>query len=173
MYFQLEVGGRVRRLRVERRNGHYEVDVDHRAFVVDARQITRDTVSMLVGEGDGPVRSVDATVAPRSGSGTLEISLAGHLVPASPLSRFGAKAADEASGTGPQQVLAPMPGKVVHVLVAAGDLVEPRQGLVVIEAMKMENELRAARAGRVRSVRVAEGQSVEAGALLVTVESDP
>jgi len=48
--------------------------------------------------------------------------------------------------------------------------VEPRQGLVVIEAMKMENELRAARSGRVTTVRVAEGQSVEAGALLVAVE---
>ena len=63
-----------------------------------------------------------------------------------------------------------MPGKVVRILVAPGDAVEPRQGLVVIEAMKMENELRAARAGRVMTVRVVQGQSVEAGALLVSVE---
>ena len=66
-----------------------------------------------------------------------------------------------------------MPGKVLRVLVRAGDAVEPRQGLVVIEAMKMENELRAARAGRVKSVRVSEGQSVDAGALLAIVEADP
>jgi biotin carboxyl carrier protein len=63
-----------------------------------------------------------------------------------------------------------MPGKVARVLVSPGEVVEPRQGLVVIEAMKMENELRAARAGRVMTVRVVQGQSVEAGALLVSVE---
>jgi biotin carboxyl carrier protein len=63
-----------------------------------------------------------------------------------------------------------MPGKIVRLLVAPGDAVEPRQGLVVIEAMKMENELRASRAGRVKSLKVAEGQSVDAGTLLVTVE---
>ena len=73
-------------------------------------------------------------------------------------------------GSGPQHVIAPMPGKIVRLLVAPGDAVEPRQGLVVIEAMKMENELRASRAGRVKAIKVAEGQSVEAGALLVTVE---
>jgi biotin carboxyl carrier protein len=63
-----------------------------------------------------------------------------------------------------------MPGKVVRVLVAPGDTVEARQGLVVVEAMKMENELRASGAGRVREVFVREGQSVEAGAALVIVE---
>ena len=63
-----------------------------------------------------------------------------------------------------------MPGKVVRVLVAPGDQVAARQGLVVVEAMKMENELRAVRAGRVASVAVIEGQSVDAGAVLAVVE---
>ena len=63
-----------------------------------------------------------------------------------------------------------MPGKVVRVLVKPGDEVKARQGLVVVEAMKMENELRAARDGRVRDVGVAEGQSVDAGAVLLVVE---
>jgi pyruvate carboxylase subunit B len=63
-----------------------------------------------------------------------------------------------------------MPGKVVRVLVAAGDAVRPRQGLGVVEAMKMENELRAAREGVVREVLVQEGQSVEAGAALIVVD---
>ena len=71
---------------------------------------------------------------------------------------------------GPQRIVAPMPGKVVRVLVAAGDRVAARQGLVVVEAMKMENELRAAGDGRVVSVAVTEGQSVDAGALLAVVE---
>ena len=69
-----------------------------------------------------------------------------------------------------QRVNAPMPGKVVRVLVSRGDAVKARQGLVVVEAMKMENELRAARDGRVREVFVSEGQSVDAGTPLVVVE---
>lgn len=74
------------------------------------------------------------------------------------------------TGDGPQRLLAPMPGRVVRVLVAVGQEVAARAPLVVVEAMKMENELSASRAGTVVDVRVAEGESVEAGRLLVTVE---
>ena len=63
-----------------------------------------------------------------------------------------------------------MPGKIVRVLVKTGDQVKAKQGLVVVEAMKMENELRAARDGRVRELSVTEGQSVDAGAVLLTVD---
>jgi biotin carboxyl carrier protein len=63
-----------------------------------------------------------------------------------------------------------MPGKVVRVLVGAGDLVAAGAGLVVVEAMKMENELRAPRPGRVLETAVREGQAVETGALLVVLE---
>ncbi len=75
-----------------------------------------------------------------------------------------------ASDAGDGRVVAPMPGRVVKVLVAAGTRVEARQGVVVVEAMKMENELRAPRAGVVREVRVAEGASVEAQAVLVVID---
>ena len=74
-----------------------------------------------------------------------------------------------ASSQGPQRLVAPMPGKVVRVLVKPGDDVVARQGLVVVEAMKMENELRAGRSGVVREVLVLEGASVEAGAPLVVI----
>jgi biotin carboxyl carrier protein len=63
-----------------------------------------------------------------------------------------------------------MPGKVVRVLVREGDAVEAGAGLVVVEAMKMENELRSARRGRVGKVHAREGQAVEGGALLVELE---
>jgi biotin carboxyl carrier protein len=62
-----------------------------------------------------------------------------------------------------------MPGRVVRVLAAKGDEVAAGEGLVVVEAMKMENELRAPRAGRVAEVAVREGQAVEAGALLAVI----
>jgi pyruvate carboxylase subunit B len=74
-----------------------------------------------------------------------------------------------AGPAGPAPLLAPMPGMVVRVQVQVGDVVLPGQGLVVMEAMKMENELRAARDGRVRDVSVTEGQSVDAGAVLMVV----
>jgi biotin carboxyl carrier protein len=169
--FDLEVGGRVRRVRVIAREGRLEVAVDGRVFDVDPRSVGPETFSLLIREGDGPVRSVDATVVPRAGGAGFDISLDGHTLAAAPVSAFGQRGGEaSARGSGPQHVVAPMPGKVVRMLVAQGEAVEPRQGLVVIEAMKMENELRASRAGRVGTVRVAEGQSVEAGALLVTVE---
>jgi len=66
-----------------------------------------------------------------------------------------------------RDVRAPMPGRVVKVLVATGDDVEAGQPVVVVEAMKMENELRATAPGRVKSVEVAEGQNVESHAVLV------
>lgn len=75
-----------------------------------------------------------------------------------------------AGPTGPAPIIAPMPGLIVRVNVSVGDRVEAGQGLVVMEAMKMENELRAIAAGTVRSVEVSPGTAVEKGALLVALE---
>jgi biotin carboxyl carrier protein len=76
----------------------------------------------------------------------------------------------EVAAVGEQRIVAPMPGKVLRVLVTAGQEVAARQPLVVVEAMKMENELASPKAGRIREVAVSEGASVEAGRLLVVVE---
>jgi acetyl/propionyl-CoA carboxylase alpha subunit len=70
---------------------------------------------------------------------------------------------------GRQQVVAPMPGKIVRVLVKAGDAVEAGQGLLVVEAMKMQNEIRSPKKGTVERLLVAEGQAVNAGDVLITV----
>jgi biotin carboxyl carrier protein len=169
--FELEIGGKVRTVRVEPREDRLEVAVDGRIFEVDHRTVGRQSLSMLVREGEGTTRSVDATVVPRPGGAGFDVSLDGQVLQAALISRFGRRGGEAGtSGSGPQSVAAPMPGKIVRVLVSPGDAVEPRQGLVVIEAMKMENELRASRAGRVKAVRVTEGQSVEAGTLLVILE---
>jgi biotin carboxyl carrier protein len=81
--------------------------------------------------------------------------------------RAGRRGALEA--TGPQQVVAPMPGKVVRLLVSAGDTVEAGRGLLVVEAMKMQNEIRAPKSGRVERVLVAEGQAVRNQETLVVI----
>lgn len=78
--------------------------------------------------------------------------------------------ATSAGPVGPAPVIAPMPGLIVRVSVSVGDRVEAGQGVVVIEAMKMENELRATAAGVVKSVEVAPGTAVEKGTLLVSLE---
>jgi biotin carboxyl carrier protein len=110
----------------------------------------------------------------REGRGRFSLWVDGH--------RFEAEALDErrralrdltgaaASPTGPAPIVAPMPGLIVRINVAPGDTVEAGQGVVVMEAMKMENELRATAAGKVRSVDVAPGTAVEKGALLVSLE---
>jgi biotin carboxyl carrier protein len=76
-----------------------------------------------------------------------------------------------AAAAGPAPVVAPMPGLVVRVNVQLGDEVQPGQPLVVIEAMKMENELRATAAGKVSAVRAQPGAVVEKGSVLVELTS--
>ena len=110
----------------------------------------------------------------RQGRGNYTLWVDGH--------RFEAEALDERTRairdlsaanvgpTGPAPIVAPMPGLIVRVNVSVGDRVEAGQGLVVMEAMKMENELRATAAGTVRSVEVSAGTAVEKGALLVALE---
>ena len=74
------------------------------------------------------------------------------------------------SGEGSVSVSAPMPGKIVRILVSEGEAVEAGQGLVVVEAMKMQNEMKAPKAGRVSGLRVREGAAVSAGEVLVSIE---
>jgi biotin carboxyl carrier protein len=71
---------------------------------------------------------------------------------------------------GKRAVVAPMPGKVVRLLVRAGDAVRPGDGLIVVEAMKMENELKAPAAGTVKEIRVEEGKAVSGGDVLLVIE---
>jgi biotin carboxyl carrier protein len=117
-----------------------------------------------------PARSYEIAFSP-SAQGVLTVHVDGVPVEVSinQLRRAGAAAAHSADD-GPQRVTAPMPGKIVKLLVKPGDKVQARQGMIVVEAMKMENELRAQAAGTVSEVRVTEGTSVEAGAILVILE---
>ena len=114
-------------------------------------------------------RSYDAFVTESAGGG-LVVSIDGH--------RFDVEVRDPRQwsptkagqgGESVQTIASPMPGKVVRVLVNPGDAVEPGQGIVVVEAMKMQNEMKAARAGKVLTVAAKEGATVTAGELLATV----
>ena len=84
--------------------------------------------------------------------------------------RNASRSSKSALGGGRQNVTAPMPGKVIRVLVGKGDTVESGQGLVVVEAMKMQNEMKAPRPARVIEVRVRDSDTVAAGETLVVLE---
>ena len=174
MQFEVEVGERLRKVTVQRQGGGFLVTVDDAPHLVDAVRIDGATMSLLLRRGhDGPVTaSVEASVVPQALPGGYDVHVAGQLVPLQLRagSGLGRRRDRGPAGSGPQRVTAPMPGKVVRVLVKPGDTVAAKQGLVVVEAMKMENELKASRQGLVKTVAVAEGQSVESGALLVIVE---
>ena len=71
---------------------------------------------------------------------------------------------------GRQNIAAPMPGKVVRLLVAVGDQVEPGQGLIVVEAMKMQNEMKSPKAGTVVEIKTKDGATVAAGEILIVIE---
>ena len=94
----------------------------------------------------------------------------GNFRPKCAIRGISARSAQAALGGGRQNLIAPMPGKVIRVLVAQGDTVESGQGLVVVEAMKMQNEMKASRPGQVIEVRVRDGDTVGAGQTLVVLE---
>jgi biotin carboxyl carrier protein len=114
-------------------------------------------------------RILDVAATERAGGWLIQLPRVGVAVTVDGR-RGGATGAGATAATGEQRVVAPMPGRVVRVLVKPGDAVEARQGLIVVEAMKMENELTSPKAGKVKEVAVSEGGSVEAGRLLVIVE---
>jgi len=174
MHFEIEVNGRPHSVTVERTGTRYRIEADGRVDVVDVARVDPSTLSMIVlGEREA---SHEVSLVEGREPGDLEVYLRAGVVQArvsgapGQKSRRAAGGLAAAGGVGPQRVVAPMPGKIVRVLVAPGDHVAARQGLVVVEAMKMENELRAPRAGRVKDVHVAEGALVESGRLLVVVE---
>ena len=115
-------------------------------------------------------KSYDTAFEPGPG-GTLIVHVNGIAVPLTVLDRRTGRSRvrEGRADAAPQTVVAPMPGRIVKVLVKPDEAVVARQPLVVVEAMKMENELRAPRAGVVTDVRVAEGASVEANTVLVVL----
>jgi biotin carboxyl carrier protein len=99
------------------------------------------------------------------------VSLAGRRLPVEILdSRNALRRAAQHDHAGVAEIRAPMPGKVVKLLVAAGDEVQANQGIVVMEAMKMQNEIKSPKKGVVRKLDVAEGATVNSGDLLAAIE---
>jgi len=159
----LEIGGKKRRVELPSVVSGVPIEcvVDGRTVVVDARILQPGVMSLIMDgqqyrcvlDGDGVLiggrRFAFEVNDPRSLQGRRGVG---------------------AGAAGPRAVKAPMPGRVVRVLVAVGEEVAEQQGIVVIEAMKMQNELKSSKAGRVAKVAVAVGDTVGAGDVLAVVE---
>ena len=170
MTFEIDVNGRTRMVAIEKTaGGRFRISLDGEPRELDAARVGVYGLSLL--DGHAGV-SCEVQVTPGATRGELLVSLSGRTVTATVNGRrTGRLGADTGAGShGEQAVTAPMPGRVLRVLVAAGDDVAVRQGLVVVEAMKMENELRSPKAGRVKDVSVTPGTSVEAGRVLLVIE---
>ncbi len=161
------VDGKSERLSIERRQGLYVVEIGGVRHEVDARALGPWVLSLLVaGE------SHEAAVF-RVGDGAYSVNWRGHSYAVElvdPLTHMAEVSRGEVGKPGKKVVKAYMPGRVVEVRVAAGDPVEAGQPMVVLEAMKMQNEIQAERGGTVVRVFVTAGEAVEGGDPLVEVD---
>jgi biotin carboxyl carrier protein len=171
--FSVKVGGKERVVELEDgEGGRVRAVVDGVARELEAAQA--EPGLWLLREGTAQALAFVDGAAPKL---TVELRRAGGDPVVIPVEVGDARSATVAAlarraaavGTGPATVRSPIPGRVVKLLVRAGDRVTAGQAVVVLEAMKMENELRAPRAGAVETIRCAEGAAVEAGQDLVII----
>jgi biotin carboxyl carrier protein len=146
----------------------YRISMGGQQHDVDARALREDTLSLLVGDDAYDIESE------RDASGAQNLLVRGEAVHVEVVDvrtlHLRRATAGAATASGPREVRSPMPGKVVVVLAKEGDVVGEGQGLLVIEAMKMENELRSPKAGTLRKLAVSPGSVVEGNAVLCVVE---
>jgi biotin carboxyl carrier protein len=160
------VGGRPVVVDVTGSGGRYVVTVGDQAFEIDARRTAPGIYSLLVGGA-----SWVADVVERDGVRVVDVGGESYEVQVEEQTRWTIRTrGGAAGGAHGQTLLAPLPGKITHVAVRPGDRVAAGDTLVVIEAMKMENEFKASAAGTVAEVRVQPGQAVNPGDVLVVVE---
>jgi biotin carboxyl carrier protein len=144
----------------------YRISVDGNEFWVDGKKTGRTNFSLIVDN-----RSFEIEVDPNGDEYRVLVDGRNYHVNLIDERRVRAGGGQAHGGIqGRQKVSVPMPGKVTAVLVAEGDKVEKGQGLVIVEAMKMENEVRSPIAGEVKEINVKQGDTVEGGAALLVVE---
>ena len=166
MKYEVFLGGKTRVVELSQREGAWAVTLDGKTLDASAVEVAPNTFSILLNSQSHQVR-----VAPRAdGTLTVHTGLTEYQAEVSDPRSWRGRRHGALEAEGRQQIAAPMPGKLVRVLVKQGDTVEAGQGLLVVEAMKMQNEIRSPKSGRVEKLLVKEGQAVNAGEVLVWVE---
>jgi biotin carboxyl carrier protein len=156
---------KTRVIELERDGATWRVKLDGRPVAVDAVEIAPNTLSILLDSA-----SFEINVTPFPG-GKLKLQTGSREFIAEVIDprAWSGRRHGSVEAEGRQQIVAPMPGKVVRLLVREGDRVEAGQGLLVVEAMKMQNEIRSPKNGAVERVLAKEGQPVNAGDVLCVV----
>ena len=165
MIYDVTIDGKDYRLELERADAGWRCQLDGREIQMDAVLAQRDVLSVLIGGKAYEVKRERAATDMHLWVGSVSY-LAELRDPRSLRGRRGAGADEK----GPKKLLAPMPGKVVRVLVGAGQAVEAGQSILVVEAMKMQNEIKSPKKGTVQKIVAAEGANVNAGDVLAIVE---
>jgi biotin carboxyl carrier protein len=167
MNYELEIDGRARTLdfaKADVADGSMRVRVDGREIEASLAEIAPGVFSILAHGRSFEVRVEPAAAGLLVHAGERQF----HVRLLDPRGwRRGRRGGIEAEGR--QQVTAPMPGKIVRVLAAAGGTVQAGEGLFVVEAMKMQNEIVAPKSGTLERLLVSEGQTVNAGELLAVI----
>jgi biotin carboxyl carrier protein len=165
MKFVATVDGRPEEVEITGADGRYRIRIGGQVWEVDARRTPEGVYSLLV---DGA--SYVAHVSEQAGAAHVQVLDEAYVVQVEEYERHRIRTHGGAGpAAGGQTLAAPMPGRVSHVAVRPGDRVKAGDPLLVIEAMKMENEFRAGMDGQVAEVRVAPGQAVNAGEVLVVI----
>lgn len=164
MKYEAEIDGQPLVIEFDQREGRVTATIDGRAYDVEVLRPEDGVYLMLAGE-----RVYETRVWPDT-SGKLNVRLRDRVFSAKLIDRKHRRHGEEQNEQGPQQLVAPMPGKVVRLLLQAGDEVDAGQGVVIVEAMKMQNEIKSSKKGRVLEVRVSEGETVNANQVLAVVE---
>jgi biotin carboxyl carrier protein len=165
MTYEVIIGEQTHRVELVRSGTAWHCRLDGRELPLDAVFVREGVLSILI-EGKSYEVKQESTGAENNIVVGFERFRAAVRDPRSLRSRR----RGEDSTQGVKKIAAPMPGKVVRILAAAGTEVEAGQAVLVIEAMKMQNELKSPKQGRVRKINVAEGAAVEAGQVLAEIE---
>lgn len=166
MKYEVNISGRTHVVELERGAGGWQAKTEGGSgTTADVAEVTPNIFSVLLSG-----RSHEVHVTPSPG-GQLQLQTGGleFLAEVFDPRSWRGRRHTGAEAEGRQQIVAPMPGKVVRLLVKEGDKVEAGQGLLVVEAMKMQNEIRSPKSGALERVQVAEGQAVNAGEVLCVV----
>jgi biotin carboxyl carrier protein len=167
MIIQIEIEGQLRRVELIRGEGNqYRASIDGEPEIqIEAHMLRPGVLSLHI---DG--KSYRCILAESAEGPAVHIGGRRHLYRVDDPRSLKSRRRRHSGAEGPKPVTAPMPGRVVRLLAGVGDAVEAHQGIVVIEAMKMQNELKSPKAGKVVQIRVEPGATVAAGDVLAVVE---
>jgi biotin carboxyl carrier protein len=165
MELEFSIEEQAYKLEIDQKDGKYEVKLGDERYDVDSEPISENCLSLLVNE-----KAYTVFIAEDQGKKYVSIQGQQFCIEEARAEIGARSTAESATLKGAPTISSPMPGKVVKILVGEGDRVEKGQGLVIVEAMKMENEIRSASAGVVEKINFKEGDLVDAAVPIIELE---